>query len=121
MTKRLYSLRDVPEDEIQEIREMLQRHEIDFYETDPGNWGISSGAFWLRNDDQFEKAGQLLSEYHLQRTQIVKQEHELLVKQGKSNTLLRNIIKNPIKFIFYFSLILFILYISTKPFLFFGN
>ena len=121
MTKRLYSLRDVPEDEIQELKELLQQQNIDFYETAPGNWGISAGALWLRNDEQFEKAQQLMAQYHTQRANKAKVEHELLVKQGKASTLLENFKRAPLQLLFYIAFILFILYVSIKPFLFFGG
>jgi len=121
VNKRLYSLRDVPEDEIQEIRELLQQHNIDFYETAPGNWSISAGTLWLRNDDHFEKAQQLLTQYHVQRAKNAKVEHELRLKRGEAKTLLNSVKQNPLRILFYIAFVLSILYISIKPFLFFGS
>ena len=41
MSKLLFRLRNVPDDEADEVRELLTQHSIEFYETGAGNWGIS--------------------------------------------------------------------------------
>ena len=62
----LFSLRGVPEDEVDEVRELLTEQNIDFYETSAGNWGMSMPALWLR-DDASEKARYALNAYQQQR------------------------------------------------------
>src|SRR5690606_18742767 len=44
MPNLLLNLRQVPADEASEVRELLSRHAIDFYETTPSQWGISHGG-----------------------------------------------------------------------------
>ena len=44
MAKLLFNLRNVPEDEADEVRQLLTTHGVDWYETRPGPWGISTGA-----------------------------------------------------------------------------
>jgi len=121
VTRRLYSLRDVPEDEVIEIKGLLQQHDIDFYETEPGNWGISAGALWLRKDEQYPLAQQLLAQYHQQRAERVRLEYQLQVKQGTAETLFSAFRRNPFRMTFYIAFIVFILYVSIKPFLTFGG
>ena len=56
MSQLLLNLRHVPEDEADEVRALLERNAIAWYETEPNRWGISAGAIWVREDDQFERA-----------------------------------------------------------------
>ena len=65
----LFSLRGVPEEEAFEIRDLLNHHDIDFYETNAGNWGFSMPAIWLRDELQLDQAQQLLQGYHRYRYQ----------------------------------------------------
>ena len=67
MTLLLFNLRGVPEDEADEVRELLTEQDIDFYETSAGNWGMSMPALWLRDVADLEKARQLLNAYQQQR------------------------------------------------------
>ncbi|MEE3087569.1 MAG: DUF6164 family protein, partial [Pseudomonadota bacterium] len=41
MAKLLFRMRDVPDDEAEEVRELLTQNKITFFETFAGNWGIS--------------------------------------------------------------------------------
>lgn len=53
----LMNLRDVPEDELEEIRALLEAERVDFYETRPSMWGVSGGGIWLPDDtDEAEEA-----------------------------------------------------------------
>ena len=48
MSKLLFKMRHVPEDEAQEVRELLASNKIEFFETFAGNWGVSMPALWLK-------------------------------------------------------------------------
>ena len=63
----VFRLRNVPDDEAEEIRNLLKHNHIDFYETPAGNWGISMPAIWLNDDDQLERAKELIKEYQQHR------------------------------------------------------
>ena len=114
MSKLLFSLRGVPEDEAEEVRELLTQHAIDYYETLPGNWGISMPALWLYHDEQLEQAQSLLTEYHRNRAITQRALYLQLKKEGKTPTFSSNISKNPGRFILYICGIALILYISIK-------
>ena len=49
MAKLLLNLRHVPQDEADEVRELLSTNGIDYYETRPSLWGISAGGIWLHD------------------------------------------------------------------------
>ncbi|NOT84632.1 MAG: hypothetical protein HOP02_07615 [Methylococcaceae bacterium] len=110
----LFSLRNVPEDEATEIRELLDQHAIPCYETSAGNWGISMPALWLKDDEHLALAGQLLAAYHQQR--FITQRQAYLQKQqaGEAPTFIGNLLKHPLRFIAYAVCALFILAISTR-------
>ncbi|MGR9115168.1 MAG: DUF6164 family protein [Gammaproteobacteria bacterium] len=114
MSKLLFSLRGVPEDEAEEIRILLTQHGIDFFETPPGNWGISMPALWLYHEEQLERARSLLAEYQKNRTQSQRALYQQLKKEGKAPTFASSIKKNPIRFLFYILGIALILYVSIK-------
>ena len=114
MAKLLFSLRGVPEDEAEEIRELLSANAIDYYETPPGNWGISMPALWLQNETQFEQAQILLNTYQNNRSTAQRALYEQLKKEGKAPTLFKSIAIRPGRFILTIGYIILILYISIK-------
>lgn len=69
MAKLLLNLRNVPDDEADEVRGWLTEKGIEFYETTPSSWGISSGGIWIREDAQIAPAKALMAEYQAQRRQ----------------------------------------------------
>ena len=67
MTKLLFKLHNVPNDEINDVRELFDTDDFETYETDKGRWGIGLSAIWLRNDEQYDDAKALLNEYQQRR------------------------------------------------------
>jgi Mg2+/Co2+ transporter CorC len=63
MTKLLFNMHGVPEDEIQDVRELCETHEFAVYETEIGRWGIGLAAIWLSDDSQLDAAKEKLNEY----------------------------------------------------------
>ena len=116
MATLLFRLRHVPDDEAQEVRALLDEHGIDYYETEPGNWGISMPALWLRDASQFEQATGLLREYQQQRSERMQQEHAALRERGEAPTLLTSLRTQPARFVFYTGLSAAILYLSVSSF-----
>ena len=49
MAKLLLNLRNVPEDEADEVRAWLKENSLAFYETQPSPWGISGGGIWIED------------------------------------------------------------------------
>ena len=116
MPEQLFILRGVPEDEADEIRELLEQDGIDYYETPAGNWGISLPAIWLREKSQLAKAKLLIEEYQKHRSIRVKYEYEQLKRAGKNKTLLDAVLEQPVRFVIYLSICATIIYFSIKPF-----
>jgi len=116
LAKLVFKLRDVPLDEAQDIRELLTENELDFYETHAGNWGIAMAALWLKDDEQYASAMQLIEEYEQQRTQQFRDTYAELEKAGQAPTLLSNMREGPLRFVVYIFSIAVILYITVIPF-----
>ena len=69
MSKLLLNLRNVPEDEADEVRAWLRENAIAFYETQPSPWGISSGGIWIQDEAEMPRARALMADYQAQRQQ----------------------------------------------------
>lgn len=117
MAKLLFSLRGVPDDEAEAVRELLSVNDIEFYETPAGKWGISAPAVWLQNDEALDQAKSLIDEYQKQRFASEREKYEQLRREGKHRTLVNVIREDPMKVLVYLAIIAGILYFSVKPFL----
>jgi len=71
----LFRLRNVPEDEADDVRDLLTRHSIAFYETSAGNWGVSLPAIWLHLDEDYPQARQLLDNYQRERSARMREQY----------------------------------------------
>lgn len=121
MAVQLFRLRGVSEQETEEILALLTEHQIDFYLTPAGNWGISMPAIWLNDESQLEQARQLISRYQQQRSQQARQEYEAARQQGRQRRLRDVFRESPIVFIIYLLAVLIVLVFSTLPFVFIGK
>ena len=114
MTLLLFNLRDVPEDEADEVRELLTTQNIDFYETSAGNWGMSMPALWLRNDADLEKARYVLNNYQQQRFLTSRENYLLRKKTDQEKTFLKAFIEKPLLYCAYLFTMLLVVYVSIK-------
>lgn len=116
MSKLLFRLRNVPEDEAHDVRELLSQHDIEFYETSAGNWGISMPGIWLPNDSDYGAARSLLDTYQQERSQRLRAEYELERAEGRAETQWQRLRKEPAKVIGYLTVIAILLYLSIRSF-----
>ena len=114
MSKLLFKLRNVPDDEAEEVRALLSAHQIDFYETSAGNWGISLPALWVRDETQYSQARELLDVYQVERSAHVREEYARLKQEGKHKTVLDSFRENPFAFIAYLFIVYALLYLPYK-------
>jgi hypothetical protein len=86
MSKLLLNLRDVPEDEADDVRALLDAHCIAYYETRPSMWGISAGGIFVTVDDAIVEAKRLMAAYQEQRGTRARAEYAAAVRDGTAET-----------------------------------
>ena len=117
MATLLIKLNGAPDDEVDELRQLLTDHHIDFYETDAGRWGFSVAAIWLKDDSQAGQARTLVDDYQQQRAVRIRAEHEALRQAGTHETLLKRFVRQPVSFLLYLLVIIVVLYLTLGPFI----
>jgi hypothetical protein len=116
MAKLIFRLRNVPDDEAEDVRQLFEDHDIGVYETDAGNWGISLPAIWLEDDSQFEQAKTLLDNYQRARAIRMREQYEELRRQGLQTSMFSVLKEQPLRSIIYLLAIGVILYLSIGSF-----
>lgn len=119
MAKLLLNLRNVPDDEADDVRDLFAANAIDFYETKPSMWGVSAGGIWLANAAQLDQAQQLLARYQQQRAETARAERDAAIREGRAPTTWSNLRDNPRQAIVAVVGIALMLAIVTLPFLLF--
>ncbi len=74
MSKLLFKMYGVPDDEIEDVRELCEVNNFAIYETEVGRWGIGLAAIWLSDETQYESAKAILDEYQQARYQNAQQD-----------------------------------------------
>ena len=113
----LFKLNGVPEDELIDVRRLLDEHYIEYYETDAGRFGISLAAIWLRDDGEIERAQELLVKYQEERYRKARADYEQQERDGTAETVLQRALHQPLRTLIYLAVIIIILYFSIMPFL----
>lgn len=121
MPVRLFSLRNVPDDEADEIRKLLTDNDIEFYETAAGNWNISTPGIWLHEKEQLQEAKAVIDAYQEERAAQQRKIYAQQKCEGNQRTFWAILMDDPLKVIAYIGIIGLILYFSTKLFLSLGH
>ena len=121
MSAILFKLRGVPEDEAEEVRDLLETNKFDYYETSAGRWRLGMAAIWLEDEVKLERARILIHEYQIERSLRIRAEYEKLKREGKLETIIDRMKREPIQFVFYLVVIFLIVYFSIKPFIDIGK
>ncbi|MBW3551161.1 MAG: hypothetical protein KY442_10215 [Proteobacteria bacterium] len=115
MSKLLLNLRHVLDDEIDDVRAMLQTHRIEFYETQPSRWGISHGGIWLTHDEDLPEAKRLMADYQAARRTRVRAEHAAARREGTAETLWDVVRTQPLRVLLTLLAIAFLLGLVALP------
>jgi len=117
MADLIFKLNGVPEDEAQDVRNLLDDNGIACYETTVGKWGTGTAAIWLKDASQREQARQLLEGYQHERVRRVRAEYAALQDAGKTESMWGRCRQKPVRFLFYLGSIAGIIYLSIFPFI----
>ena len=115
----LLNLRDVPEDEADEVRALLDGEGLEFYETKPSLWGVSAGGIWLPEDGDAARARVLLAEYQARRERQARDDRERARLEGRLPGAWSSFGRDPARALAALLGILLMLAVATLPFLFF--
>lgn len=116
MARLLMNLRGVPDDEAEAIRALLRDNAVDYYETPPTRWGLSMGAIWVRDSDEYPRARELLDTYQERRTRDARAEQEERRRAGTHETFATLFLRAPLRNLAYVVIVGLILYFSIRPF-----
>ncbi len=83
MSRLLMNLHHVPDDEAVAVRELLDEARFDWYEIAPNRWGISPGAIWISENEDYDAAKALLDEFQARRQREARAEYEN-ARQGRT-------------------------------------
>lgn len=116
MSALVFRLRNVPREEAEAIRALLDEHHIEWYETSAGNWGIAMPGIWVGDEQDLPRARELIDAYQKEHQQRMRQAHQRDVDSGQSETLIQRIREHPLKVAGIVLFCLFILYVMINPF-----
>ena len=97
MSKLLLNLRNVPDDEADDVRAMLDVKRIAYYETPPSFWGISAGGIWVKEDADFAGAKRAFDDYEQQRSVRVRTEYAAAKRAGTAETFVSVLRADPLR------------------------
>ncbi|MDP7537498.1 MAG: DUF6164 family protein [Methylococcales bacterium] len=116
MTILLFKLNNVTLDEAEDIRELLNDQQLDYYETSAGRWGIGVAAIWLVNNHDINAARALIHAYQIERGEQIRHEHEDLKTQNQLESIFDRLKQHPLLFLLTLVMISLITALSLKPF-----
>lgn len=117
MSALIFRLRNVPEDEATQVRNLLDEHGIDWFETSAGNWGIGMPGLWVKGVDDAPRARSLIDTFQQELSSSERARFRELQKSGRAPTLIESIQSRPFAVLGIVAFCLFIIYVSVNPFL----
>lgn len=117
MATLVFRLRNVPEDEAQAVRTLLDTNNIDWYETTAGNWGIAMPGIWINNSDEVGRARSLIDAYQIERRNALQLAYKDEKLSGENRTFIQSFKDSPLQVVAIILFCLFIVYVSINPFL----
>ena len=121
MAKLLFDLRDVPDDEADDVRALLDAHGLGYYETKPAAMGLFAGGIWITDDAALGQAKSLLAEYQAQRQARARTEYAAARREGTAESLWTSFRREPAKLLVLLAAIVFIVALTVLPFILIGN
>ncbi len=115
MSKLLLNLRNVPDDEADDVRAMLDAQRIAFYETRPSIWGVSAGGIWVTEDEAFADARRAMDDYQRQRSARVRAEYAAARRAGTAETFMTMLRAEPARVVLSVLGVLLVLVLMALP------
>lgn len=116
MAKLLLNLRGIPDDEVADVRALLDAQHIAHYETRPSPWGISVGGIWIKDAADFALARSAFDDYERERGVRVRAEYAAAKQAGTAETIVSMLRDDPLRVVLTVLGILIIVALVTVPF-----
>ena len=113
----VFRLRNVPEDEADDVRALMDENEFDWYETSAGNWGIAMPGIWISKDEELPKARQAIHNYQQERQAVMRKNYQEDLDSGNAVSFAQRLKEHPLRVAGLVLFCLFILFVSINPFL----
>lgn len=113
--KLLLNLRDVPEDEAEEVLALMEAHHVSVYRTPKGIFGVTQGGIWLHEAEQYPEAKRLMDDYQQERARKAREAHAQAVQEGRADTWWGLVRRHPVKTLVHLGLAIFILMVFFAP------
>ena len=110
MTTLVFRLRNVPEDEADAVRTLLDEARVDWYETSAGNWGIAMPGLWVGEPGEAARARALIDDYQRERAARRRDADDIVPFAARLR-------ERPLAVLGIVAFCLFVLYVSINPFL----
>jgi hypothetical protein len=117
MSVLIFRLNGVEPEEAQEVRDLLEQNQLDFYETSAGRWGISVAGIWLQDETRADEARALLDQYARQRQVNIRHQYQQSRDRGQHLTLWQRALDAPVRTIAILLLAGTVAYLSIWPFI----
>ncbi len=117
MARLLFRLGNVPDEEAEEVRALLEAHGFDTYETRAGFWGLGVAAIWLHDETQLEAAREVLDAYQAGLAERMRRERDDLAERGEAPTLWTRLRHHPVRMLLVAAAVAVILALTLLPFL----
>lgn len=121
MARLIFDLRDVPDDEADDVRALLESADIAFYETRPSVLGLFAGGLWVADDSLVPAAKSLIAKYQQARQLRARADYEAALRDGSAETSWTAIRRHPAKALVLLLAAMLIAAITVLPFILFGN
>ena len=93
----IFSLRNVPDDEADEVRALLGDNDVEFYETPGRRWGLGAGALWTHERDAGARAKALIGAYQERRAAQARDVRAASLRDGSARTFLDVVRAEPLR------------------------
>lgn len=111
----LMNLHHVPDDEAAAVRALLDEADFDWYEIAPNRWGISPGAIWISENEDYDAAKSQLDDFQTKRAREARVDYESARRGGTSPSILAVLRNDPKKFVVALLCIVLMLGLAALP------
>lgn len=116
MATLLFKLSQVPEDEAEDIRKLLDDGGFDVYETSAGFFGLGVAAIWLRDNNDLSRARRLIDDYQQQRADTMHADYLARINTGDEPSFWQQSLQYPFRLLGTIVVVALILAVIMLPF-----